>query len=172
MNKIDIDKRAKETFKGFPEAEECFVATDGNVFLSKNAADLNKNTNPGKKKIQYVRVENSEFANSEGSNKKGSDKKGSDQKILSKMTKAELEQTAKGLVDISKAANNADRVKLIEAAQKVAKDNKELLAKLPTMSQADLKTLAEAKGARPEEGADKEALITIIQDILTAKIKK
>lgn len=161
MNKSDQNKIAEGVFKKRPNVTECFVATDGNVFLSNNAAELHKNTNPTGKKVDYVRVENSSVVAVK-------ENKTTKTKALSAMTKAELEKAAEGLVDISEAKNNQERAELIRIAQ----EEKALLVKLPQMNEADLKVLAENKGIRPEEGTSKEDLIKLIEGVINADIKE
>jgi hypothetical protein len=116
MNKTEIQKLAQDTFKSNPDAKECFITSDGYVFLSKNAADLHKNTNPKKKKLTVIPMVNEAFGASDA--KKG-DKKQKDQKSkgkkLSAMNKTELLAVAK-LKDIrvDEGATNPEIVKLIE----------------------------------------------------------
>lgn len=108
MNKIEIQKIAQDTFKANPEAKVCFITSDGFPFLSKNAADLHKNTNSKKKKLEVIEVKNDSFATSE---EKGKEKV----KPLSKMNLTELNEAAVLLgIEAPEGSTKAEIVKLIE----------------------------------------------------------
>ena len=165
MNKDQINQLAQDTLKKFPDAKSVFITSDYQVFLTKNACDLHKNTNP-KKKLESVEIKKTSFS-VDNSEETGAEKP------LNKLKKAELETLAKELkVDITSASNNGDRVKLIEAAQKAAQENAELFEKLPKMNEEDLKKVAESKGIRVDDAADKTAIIALIEDTLNAKIQE
>lgn len=104
MNKQQIEKISQDVFKENPKAKKVFITSDGYPFLSENAANLHKNTNRGKKKLEVLEVANNAFATSELKEVK-----------LSKMNKTLLTElaTSKG-IDVPAEATKADIIKLIE----------------------------------------------------------
>ncbi|KQC30180.1 hypothetical protein [Flagellimonas eckloniae] len=58
MKKEKLDKIASEVFKAHPNAEKCYVSSDGQAFINKNSADLHKNTNKGSKDLKVFEVAN------------------------------------------------------------------------------------------------------------------
>ncbi len=104
MNKQQIEKISQDVFKENPKAKKVFITSDGYPFLSENAANLHKNTNRGKKKLEVLEVANNAFATSEPKEVK-----------LSKMNKTLLTElaTSKG-IDVPAEAPKADIIKLIE----------------------------------------------------------
>ena len=108
MNKSEIQKIANSVFKANKDAKEVFITSDGFPFLSKNAADLHKNTNRGKKKLEVIEVKNENFATS----KKAAPKK---EVKLSKMNLTLLTElaTSKG-IEVPEKATKAEIITLIE----------------------------------------------------------
>jgi len=116
MNKTEIQKTAEGVFKSHPEAKGVFITSDGHAFLSKNSADLHKNTNRGKKKLEVIEVKNDSFAAS----KKKAPKKDAPKKdapvSLKKMNLTLLTEvaTSKG-IEVPEKATKAQIIELIEA---------------------------------------------------------
>jgi hypothetical protein len=109
MNTTEIQKTADGVFKEHPEAKSVFITSDGHAFLSKNSADLHKNTNHSKKKLEVIEVKNETFAASKTT-------EGVTEVKLSKMNKTLLTELAisKG-IEVPEEATKAEIIALIEA---------------------------------------------------------
>lgn len=113
MTKTDIQQLAADVFKSNPSAKTVFITSDGFPFLTKNAAELHKNTNRGTKKLEVIEVKNEAFPSNEGP-------AAASDKPLAKMNKAELLEVAvsKG-IEAPADATKAEIIKLIEAVTEI-----------------------------------------------------
>lgn len=57
MKKAEIQKRANAVLKENPDVDEVFATSDGQIFLTENAANLHKNFNAKKKKLSVASYE-------------------------------------------------------------------------------------------------------------------
>lgn len=59
MKPEEIKKVAKQVFAKVPDAKKAYITSDGQGFASKNMADLHKNTNAKKAKLQVYEIDRS-----------------------------------------------------------------------------------------------------------------
>ena len=114
MKKEEIQALAADIFKNNPEAKKVFIASDGNGFISENAALLHKNTKKGDK-VTITEVVNENFEDEDG----GAKDLPKTQKDLMKLTKPALEKMAEDLkidlLELDTKAKIADAIIALEA---------------------------------------------------------
>lgn len=114
MKKQELEKIAKEVFKSHKDAEKCFVTTDGQAFLSKNAADLHKNTNKKSKGLKVV-----EFSNPSIGEDKDGGKGGNGSEVTFPLTEKDV--NAFKLADLQKMAEDLKiDIKELDTKAKIA----------------------------------------------------
>ncbi|WP_228235931.1 hypothetical protein [Allomuricauda sp. M10] len=123
MKKQELDKIASDTFKSFPDAEKCFVTTDGQAFLSNNAASLHKNTNKKAKDLKVV-----EYSNPSIGEKQEGGKGGSNTEVEFPLTEKAVK--AMKLTDLQKMAEDLKiDIKELDTKAKIADAINELKSK-------------------------------------------
>lgn len=112
MKKEEIQALAADIFKNNPEAKKVFIASDGNGFISENAALLHKNTKKGDK-VTITEVVNENFEDEDATDLTKA------KKDLMKLNKPDLEKMAEDLkIDLSELdtkAKIADAIIALEA---------------------------------------------------------